>query len=193
MSIVSFEGYQGSGKSTAAVACAYENYKQYGRKIISNNHLTCDYTHFDLAYFLEHIADGELENCTLLLDEAYQYMDNRLSQTKLSKLFTYFIVQTRKRGVDLYICTHHIMHVDVKLRRATDIRGACREFIQDPCPKCKGIGQYKEERCPVCLGFGKTGWIRVSFLNKRRRRRMTMEIFGPNYWSLFDTKERIPI
>jgi hypothetical protein len=43
------------------------------------------------------------------------------------------------------------------------------------------------------LGFGKTGFIRVSFLNKRKRRRMTMELFGPQYWGLFSTKEKIPL
>ena len=184
-----------SGKTTAAVACAFEQWRQYGRRVISNDHLNFDFTHFDLEYFLEHMThdDGGLENCTLILDESYQYMDSRLSQSKLSKLFTWFIVQTRKRGVDLYVCTHHILNIDVRLRRAADVRGACREFIQDPCPKCKGLGQYHEEKCPMCLGFGKTGFIRVSFLNKRKRRRMTMEIFGPNYWGLFETKERIPI
>ena len=155
--------------------------------------------HFDIAWFLEHLVDGELEDCILFLDEMYQIADSRSSATKLNKLFTYFTVQCRKRGVDLYICTHHLDHIDLRLRRAVDIRGACRYYPEVPCKKCKGAKEYKGEPCDRCKGYGELGWSRVHFLDRRLRRRYTSDdilggpIFGPNYWHLFNTKERIPI
>jgi len=226
--IISFEGVQGTSKSTAAVAFAYNEYSVNKKRVISNDHLNFPKiegvelpTHFDIAWFIEHLVDGELENCVLFLDEMYQIADSRSSATKLNKLFTYFIVQTRKRGVDLYVCTHHLDHVDLRLRRAVDIRGACRYYPEVPCRKCRcracggkgkidgvncpecrgigGTGEYKGEPCDRCKGYGELGWSRVNFLDRRLRRRYTSDdllggpIFGPDYWHMFNTRERIPI
>jgi len=113
-------------------------------KVYSNNHLNFPYTYFDAKYFLDHLNDEELVNSVLLLDEAYIYLDARTGASKLNKLFTYFIVQTRKRGVDLYICTHHIDIVDKRLRRAVDIRGTCRYKKEYPCTQCQGAGRLLE-------------------------------------------------
>ena len=212
----------GSSKTTSAVAFAKREHDLFGKKIISNVHLNMEYTHFSLEFFLDHLIDGEMEDCVLLLDEMYQIADSRSSATKLNKVMTYFAVQTRKRGVDLYICTHHIGNIDIRLRRAVDIRGACRFYGEDPCRACKcpachgekrvggvlcevckgkgGLGVNKKgEPCERCLGYGTTGWARVNFLDRRLRRRYTSDdilggpIFGPSIWPLFDTKERIPI
>lgn len=206
----------GVGKTTAAVALAHEEAKRTGRRVISNIHLNMDYQHFDIAWFLEHVADHEIEDAILVLDEMYQIMDNRSTQTKLNKLLTYFIVQTRKRGVDLYVCTHHLLHVDLKLRRAVDIRGSCRYYPEKPCHKCRckecggrgyiregvvcevcngvgGTGRHNGASCDRCLGYGELGWVRTYFLDRRLRRRYTLEIFGPAYWHLFSTRERIPM
>lgn len=192
--IVSLEGIQGSGKTTAAIALAYYHHKEFGRKVISNDHLNMDYTHFDIAWFLEHLVDHEMEECILILDEMYQIADSRSSQTKLNKLFTYFAVQTRKRGVDLYICTHHLDHIDLRLRRAVDIRGACKYFrLEKPCKKCKGTGEFESKTCDRCKGFKELGRIRVNFLDRRLRRRYALDIFGNSYWGLFSTRERLPM
>jgi len=213
--LVSFEGVQGSGKTTAAVALAYEEWKHNGRRVITNQHLNFEHTRFSLEWFLEHLADHELEDCILFLDEMYQIADSRSSQSKLNKLFTYFVVQTRKRGVDLYLCTHHLDHIDLRLRRAVDIRGSCRYFHQRPCKKCKckvcgGSGMIGKEPCPECngiggtglvggepcqncLGYGELGWFKVQFLDRRVRRRYPLERFANPYWHLFNSWDRIPM
>lgn len=175
-----------------ATALAYEEFKKNKVKVISNNHLDFDYQHFDIAWFLDNLTSHELEDCILLLDEFYQIVDSRSSQTKLNKLFTYFVVQTRKRGVDLYLCTHHITHLDIRVQRAIDIRGACRHYAEKPCKKCHGSGGYNERPCERCRGYGETGTTRSIFLDRRLRKRYTIDIFSPNYWHLFNTKERIP-
>lgn len=191
--LISFEGSMGSGKTTAAVALAFEEHKRSGKRIIANNHLNVRYEHFDIAWFLEHLADHEMENSVLLLDEMYQIADSRSSQTKLNKLLTYFAVQTRKRGVDLYICTHHLDHIDLRLRRAVDIRGSCRYSGESPCKKCRGAREVKGKPCDRCLGYGQIGWVKTRFLDRRLRRRYSLDIFSNRYWHLFDTLEKIPL
>jgi len=215
--IVTLEGIQGSGKTTAAVGLAVEENKKTGKLIYSNDHLDHpDYRHFDTSVFVEKIVGEELEDMILLTDEMYQMADSRSSQTKLNKLWTYFAVQTRKRGVDMYICTHHLDHIDLRLRRAVDIRGSCRYFPEVPCRKCKckkcggtghlaggiecdncqgrgGTGMADGKVCDRCYGFGQAGWVKVFFLDRRLRMRYDLEFYGPGYWKVFNTKERIPM
>ena len=206
----------GSGKSTAAVALAYEEWKRTNKVVYSNDHLNFDgYRHFDTAVFVEKVIGEELEDMLLLTDEMFQMADSRSSATKLNKLWTYFAVQTRKRGVDMYICTHSLDHIDLRLRRAVDIRGSCRYYPEKPCKKCRckkcggtgrfdgteciecggvgGTGKYDGKPCDRCLGYGERGWVKVFFLDRRLRRRYTLEMFGPYYWHLFNTFERIPM
>ncbi len=152
------------------MAFAKEESDRLNRKVISNVTLKTgpggfkEYQKFDIAWFLENLISHEVENCILLLDEMYQLADSRNAPTKLNKLFSYFIVQCRKRDVDMYFCTHHIDHVDLRLRRAVEVRGACRTTIEKPCKKCKchkcgGAGIYGEnkEPCPECQGKCGTG------------------------------------
>ncbi len=218
--IVTFEGVQGSGKTTAAVAFAYEEFKVNGKKVISNNHLNFPFQKFSLEWFLEHLADHEMEDCVLFLDEMYQIADSRSSGSKLNKLFTYFMVQTRKRGVDVYFCTHYLDHVDIRLRRAADIRNSCRYYghvcpkckcrrcngtgrvgsngRNVPCPDCNGVGGTGIDKngkpCEECLGYGQLGWVRLNVLDRRLRRRYTPpDLWANPYWHLFNSWDRIPM
>jgi len=215
MSVFSFEGLMGSGKTTMAVALAYDQHIEEDRKVIANMHLNFDYTHFSLEWFIENLLNHELENCILVLDEWYQGADSRSSMTKENKVFSYFIVQARKRDVDVFFCTHHIDHVDKRFQRAVDVRVACRHQQIRPCKKCKckicgGTGKIDGAKCPVCRGVGGTGQVGGKpclqcrgygeygfttgyFLDKRRRQRYTLTIESAQYWHLFDTKERIPM
>jgi len=213
--IISLEGIMGSGKSTAGVKFCKDDNDREQKKVISNMHLRFPYTKFDLAWFLEHITDTEIMDCDLLLDEPGQLMDARSSQTKMNKLWTYFVVQTRKRGVDLYLPVHSIENIDVRIRRAIDIRGSCRTY-QKVCPRCKcrvckGTGKGKEglpckecngvggtgtidgKPCLDCRGFGKLGLTRVFCLDRRLHKRYVVDCVSNDYWPWFDTGEMIPL
>jgi len=218
--IVTLEGPQGTGKSITASALLHEDFVTLGRKVIANVHLGFPSTFFDLAYFLKHLEDEELYNCDMWLDEMYQILDSRTSAGKINKLLTYFIVQTRKRGVDLYVCTHHISHVDVRLRRAVDVRGTCNYIDETPCKRCGGTGIYEGTgspdapcdiwgkafenpyTCGRCLGVKAryedvtcTGVAITTFFDRRARSRWnrvkTVQVPMPKYSSLYDTEERI--
>jgi len=155
--ISTLEGLMGSSKSLTSVALLFMDFLENGRKIISNDHLKFPHIYMDLKHFVDHVADNEMSDSTILLDEGYLLMDSRTSSGKLNKLFTYFIAQTRKRNVDMYICTHHIDHVDKRLRRAVDIRGSCRYVKEEPCRKCAGSGDAKgpgQGVCRKCFGRG---------------------------------------
>lgn len=216
--IVSFEGVMGSGKTLSAVALAYTELVNNQKRILSNVHLNFPYTHFDNQYFLENLASTELDNCITVLDEAQQYLDARRSAGKLNLLWTYYTVQTRKRGVDLYACFHHVDVMDKRFRRQIDVRGTCRYLKEDPCRAC--LGEHKVTRksvecifcggsgriegevchkcngtglvCPRCLGYGSTGWATTRFLDLRTGRRSRIRIFGPAFFGLYSTTETIP-
>jgi len=218
MSIYSFEGVMGSGKTLTAVALACSEHYQNGRKIISNIHLAFPYTRFDMQFFMEHLQDEQLNNCVTLLDEAHQYLDARRSGGRANILWTYYTVQTRKRGVDLYACFHHIDVMDKRFRRQVDVRGTCRYLKEDPCGKCGGEKVVQRggvmcpscgrdggkpqadcsfckgtgEVCPRCLGYGVTGWATTRFLDLRSGRRSRIKVFGPAFFGMYNTEELIP-
>lgn len=210
MPIYTFEGNQGTGKSLTCTAILVENFIAHSRKVIANTSLAIPYTKFDLKYFLKHFEDDELSDCELWLDEMYQMLDSRSSQGKVNKLLTYFIVQARKRHVNLYVCTHHIDHVDKRLRRAVDVRATCQFVDEDPCLRCQGEKFFPKDQpvdalgvpmpehtCGRCYGEGKTGWAYPLLYNKRATRRneryQRLVIPAARYWNLYDTEERIEL
>lgn len=192
MSITTLEGPMGSGKTLSAVALCYMEHTA-GRKIVSNVDMTFPHDKFDPQFLIEHMLDTQLEDCVILLDESYIYLDSRSSTTKLNKLFTYFIAQTRKRGVDMFICIHHIDTVDKRLRRALEVRGTCRFRKEIPCTRCKGLKEYKGYPCERCCGYGEGGWATVTFYNLHTTKKVRVRIHGPKFWGLYSTKERIAV
>jgi len=197
--LTTLEGCMGSGKTLTATALAYSEHMQNGKRVIANYKLNFPFTFFEPIYFLQHIADEELTHCVHIIDEVGLLADSRLSGSKLNRLFTYYFAQTRKRNVDLYICTQHIDLIDKRLRRAADIRGTCSYLGENPCRKCGGSGRSRNEVCDRCLGYGVTGWATTRFVDFRRqaywvsRRTKKIRVFGPAFWGLYDTEERIPI
>ncbi len=216
--ITTFEGVMGSGKTLSAIALACSEHYQNGKKIISNIHLGFPYQRFDMQYFIEHLQDNVLNNCITVLDEAQQFLDARRSGGRANILWTYYTVQTRKRGVDLYACFHHIDVMDKRFRRQVDVRGTCRYEKEDPCTKCRGDGRLVKgnvvcpvcgkdgegpspdcsyckgtgEVCPRCLGYGVTGWATTRFLDLRTGKRSKIRVFGPAFFGMYNTNETIP-
>jgi hypothetical protein len=152
---------------------------------------------FDTDYFINHCQDLEITDCILVWDETPLLMDSRNSASKMNKLGSYFVTQTRKRDVDLYICTQHIDLIDKRLRRAIDERGTCSYYKEKPCKQCEGLGTVPRKvkgvttsvKCSRCLGYGETGWGTTIFFNKRSAKKQQITVFGPAVFWLFNTKE----
>lgn len=150
------------------------------KKVICNDHLNFPYTHLDPKYFLEHLEDEELEDCILLFDEPAQAgLDSRSTATKFNKLMTYFFAQSRKRGVEIYLCLLHIDMIDKRIRRWVDVRGTCR-FSMGPMEEEKPIFKRRYN------------WATVRLRDMRNGNGRKIRLYGPAFWGLYDTTERIP-
>ena len=92
--------------------------KEYKSKII---YMTKD----KIAEIFELIKQGEwdMENSTIFIQEAHNYMDSRNSASKKNKTLSYWILQSRHTGkgsCDIIYDTQEMSQVDIRLRRNTD-------------------------------------------------------------------------
>ncbi len=123
--IVGFIGDIGGGKTASLVKEVYIKYLS-GRKIFSNIKLNFPYTHVSQEDLLEMASGGfNLQDGVLVLDEIHIYLDSRTSMSKENRVITYFALQTRKVGVDLYYTTQYINQVDLRLRNLTNALIEC--------------------------------------------------------------------
>lgn len=108
---------------------------------------------------------ADLQDCVILGDEFHILIDSRDSMKKRNKTISYFILQTRKRGVHLYFTTQDEGQVDIRLRRMVDYWVYCRR-----------IGKHH---------------FRYRIYNRRGRKLGTLILDGRKYYRLFDTTETI--
>lgn len=64
---------------------------------------------------------GSFQDALVVLDEAYLWMDSRMSGTKRNREVSYLILQSRKRGFDIIYNAQAASSVDLRLRRFTQI------------------------------------------------------------------------
>ncbi|KKN78730.1 hypothetical protein LCGC14_0347970 [marine sediment metagenome] len=123
MAITVITGPMGSGKTTLMTAVGVLAHELDGVRIFCNYRLTgIEHTFFRPTEFADLMEAEELNNCIVLLDEAYLLMDSRTSGARINRLFSAFTYQARKRGVDLLVVTHHTDHIDKRIRRAMSYR-----------------------------------------------------------------------
>ena len=115
--IVGIAGAIGSGKTCLLTRYAYLSYRR-GRHILSNYHLKFPHRYFNDVADL--FSDSSLKNVFLAIDEMQILLDCRVSASKRNRLISYFILQTRKRNVDLYFTTQDIAMLDLRLLRHMD-------------------------------------------------------------------------
>lgn len=129
--IIGFEGGLGSGKTIGMVEYLLGDYK-LNRIIRSNFDLyQIEYEYVDLNELLEKEENEiDLNNLSLGIDEIQVFVDCRISgHSKKNRLFSYFVLQTRKRNVNLYYTTQDFGMVDFRVTNHTSIQILCDKIF----------------------------------------------------------------
>lgn len=186
-----YMGTLGSGKTLSMVKDMYDDFKAENKRVISN--LVLDFASTQLSQtFFQAFAEGkseELFDVDLGLDEIHIFLDSRRSTSKRNTYLSYFILQTRKRGVNLYATTQFLSQIDVRLRNVCDYVVKCEAYIKQgkkfervtPVKASKGL--TKEE--------GENLWILNTTINQGGEI-IKKEMFrASKYFNLYDTKQII--
>lgn len=116
--LITILGNLGSGKTLFMVINAFFS---SNLPIVSNFKLNFgnkkEIEPFDLKKFIR----AEYENCIILLDEAYNYLESRISSNELNRIMSYILFQSRKKNVTLYITAQLYSSIDKRFRQLTDM------------------------------------------------------------------------
>lgn len=108
-SLIHVEGDVGSGKTLFAVRRAVRSQ----RPVFTNTPIHAAHCHMlDLATLLR----GEYENCMVILDEAYNYVEARASGQKLNRALSYILFQSRKSGLTIITTEQELGTLDIRFR-----------------------------------------------------------------------------
>ena len=125
--IIAFTGSLGSGK-TLLMAYLLHEFQKIDRTILANFKLSFPYKQITF----EDIENFKPNNCCLGLDELEIWLDCRSSMSKQNRIISYFILQTRKRYVDLFFTTQTFDQVEYRLRNQTNYVIDCEKIAQLP-------------------------------------------------------------
>lgn len=138
--IVGFDGGLGSGKTLLMTKYLKEDADK-GITVYSNYGLNFKHGSLDLLDFLEN--NPTLYNVSIGIDEITLFMDCRTSASKMNRLISYFILQTRKRNVTLYYTTQDFSMVDLRLINHTHIQIVCEKLFFPNGQEIDDIRKYK--------------------------------------------------
>lgn len=124
-------GGLGDGKTMIATQIGYEFYLK-GYNIKANYDLKQPYfKEFEKINPMD-LLDFELRNCVVLLDEAYTFLDSRVSGSEANRYQSYFLFQSRKRKVKIIYVAQVYTSCDKRLRAITDRWVLCQKNLIDP-------------------------------------------------------------
>jgi hypothetical protein len=118
--IIVFIGGRNSGKTLSMTIEGYKKYKQ-GYKIYSNYHLNFPYTPYTVDDLLAFAESGMyFGNTIFLIDEAHIYFDS-YSKGKRNMIFSYFLNQSSKNDIDVYLTTQFARQIFIRIRLNTEV------------------------------------------------------------------------
>lgn len=140
--LIGIQGGLGTGKTILLVRYLLNDFNK-GYTIFSNFHLeNIEYTLFDVDKFLENEKKNKaLTNMTIGVDELTVFTDCRLSMSKRNLLFSYLVLQSRKRSVDIYYTTQNFNMIDKRIISHTHIKVLCESIFN---VQGKEIPHYKK-------------------------------------------------
>jgi hypothetical protein len=114
MAITIIEGIVGAGKS---VVLTHHGYKAHcrGEVVYANYHLSFPHKRLNLKEIVKGLP--LLRDATILLDEAQNTVSARSFMSSNNLMFSKFVKQTRKAGIDLFCATQQAIGIDIDIRR----------------------------------------------------------------------------
>lgn len=64
----------------------------------------------------EDLLTLKYEQCAVFMDEAYTWLESRVSGSKINRFMSYVLFQSRKRGIDIFLTAQLLSAVDVRFR-----------------------------------------------------------------------------
>lgn len=125
-----FLGSQSSGKTLSMVAYAYDYYKK-GYSIYSNFSLKFKHQKITQELIKSYVEERKQFNkAVFIIDEIYLLFDSRSFGAKGSKIFSYFLLQTSKRGVILLGTAQRFNTVDLRFRENCIFKCYCNRTLK---------------------------------------------------------------
>lgn len=169
-------GGRGHGKSAYATWRALYDHQIRGKKIYSNFWINIPHALPNLNNPKE-----DIQNASVIFDEAYISVNARLSMSKANRLINYFVFQSRKVDVDLYFVVQLGRTIDVLIRDSADKLTMCKALYRG----ADGILRVKDTDTDA---IDATAVITFDQNNDR----FHTAIFDPKpFYAFFDSKERI--
>ena len=129
--IVGIVGDMGSGKTLLMTALLLNDSKEK-KGIFTNYNVKFPRKLLDI-HEVENLFTIDLKSkISFGIDEMHIFMDSR-SASK-NRVISYWILQTRKRGIDLYYTTQYFHQIDRRLRNATLYKIECNNYGDEKSP-----------------------------------------------------------
>lgn len=120
-------GCKGAGK-TALCTSRMVDAVRAKQTVYANYHLRFPYTPLNMDVLIENMKD--LHDASIAIDEAQIYFDCRCSATKRNRQFSYLMLQSRKRNVDINLTSQQKANVDIRIRRNLDYLYECVPMVE---------------------------------------------------------------
>jgi hypothetical protein len=186
MSLKVIVGYKGAGKTAFCTSLCWDGYLK-GRKVFSNYKLGFPFTAIDLKAMIENpnwVKDG-----IIAIDESQTFVDCRMAGSKKNRLFSYIMLQGRKRKIDIILTTQQLDNVDIRIRRNLEHLYECRALVKDETGEKKRLRPATAEE----IEGQRVDLVKIDFTDYTMGRRMKM-LFDPHpMFSKYDSDEFIDI
>lgn len=145
--LIGIEGGLGSGKTVLMASYLKKDFDKNKRIVCNMPLFNMEYSEFDVSKFLTNDKEynDSLRNSTIGIDEITVYMDCRVGGSKSNLLMGYLVLQSRKRGIDIYYTTQDFDLVDYnRLIKYTNIFIVCEEiFVRNKFGEIESLDDYR--------------------------------------------------
>jgi hypothetical protein len=139
--LIGIEGGLGDGKSVLLAKYLYDEHMVNKRKIMCNMTLyKIPYDKVDVLRLLEDNTD--LNNICVGIDELTVFVDCRMSSSRANRFFSYLVLQSRKRNVDIYYTTQSLQMIDFRVVNHTPITVLCEKMYKNDNKEVKDYRHY---------------------------------------------------